>query len=63
MSLCGWLLLCCVPLGRPPVSIAAPVSASASTALPPLDELAGCMQLRFAVFRALADEERRLRKN
>ena len=32
MSLCGWLLLCCVPLGRSPVSIAAPVSASASTA-------------------------------
>ncbi len=62
LFLCGWMLLCCVPLGRPPVS-AASATASASTAPSTLDDLAGCMRLRFAVFQALADEERRLRKN
>jgi beta-lactamase regulating signal transducer with metallopeptidase domain len=65
VSLCSWMLLCCVPLGRPPVAVAmaATDTASASMAQPQLDELAGCMRLRFAVFRALADEERRTRKN
>lgn len=56
--LCGWLLLCCVPLGQTP---AAPATASATR--PGLEDLRGCMQLRFLVLRALADEERRLRRN
>jgi beta-lactamase regulating signal transducer with metallopeptidase domain len=56
--LCGWLLFCCVPLGRSPVG-----PATASMTQPRLEDLRGCMQLRFAVFRALAEEERRLQKN
>lgn len=54
MTLCSWLLLCCVPLGRPPAS---------ASPTPALADLEGCMQLRFAVYRALAEEERRARKN
>lgn len=54
--LCASMLACCIPLGPP-----APTAATAARAS--LDNLRGCMQLRFAVFRALAEEERRLTKN
>lgn len=53
--LSGWMLLCCVPLAQPTPEPVPPATR--------LGDLRGCMQLRFAVFQALADEERRLQDN
>ena len=44
------LLVCCVPLAPPTIPEAVPDR-------PALEELEGCLQLRFAVYRALAQSK------
>lgn len=56
-ALCGPLALCCVPLGQQ--DGAAPPVSYLPEDLPPLEELPGCLQLRYAVFGLMAEEEDR----
>jgi beta-lactamase regulating signal transducer with metallopeptidase domain len=50
------ILVSCVPLG--PAPAAAPAAPTVSTDVPPLDQLPGSLQKRYAVMRALALSER-----
>lgn len=57
MPLFAVLLLCGVPLARP--SSPAQIPQLVAPDIPPLGELQGCLQLRFAVYGLLAQEEQR----